>query len=243
MKRRTRFLFQLILLISLASPTLCLSETRGIRNVRESGDTPFLYKDYHALVVGASEYEKWPGLPNAVKDAEEVASGLREFGFEVTLLLNPDSLQLMNALSRLAYHIGKEENRALLFYFAGHGETIQLADGTELGYIVPKDCPLKTQDPMGFNRRAISMKDMEVFALMVRSKHFLMIFDSCFSGSIFNLVRSAPRDIAEKSALPVRQFITRTAPRPAVVCRRKSLPVGPVRCESAFNVPDDEFVP
>jgi hypothetical protein len=44
--------------------------------------------------------------------------------------------------------------------------------------------------------------------LKVKSKHFIMLFDSCFSGSLFNVVRAAPVDISEKSALPVRQFIT-----------------------------------
>jgi len=44
--------------------------------------------------------------------------------------------------------------------------------------------------------------------LKVKSKHFIMLFDSCFSGSLFSVVRAAPVDISEKSALPVRQFIT-----------------------------------
>ena len=42
----------------------------------------------------------------------------------------------------------------------------------------------------------------------MRSKHVLMLFDSCFSGAIFALVRAVPHDITEKSALPVRQYIT-----------------------------------
>ncbi len=208
MRRLLIILLPVILLFSFIFPSDSNSSARGIRVVTKTGDNLFLYKDYHALVVGVSDYEKWPDLPNAVKDAQEVASVLSELGFGVTLLTDPDSLELNNALRRFAHETGNEENRALLFYFAGHGETIQLADGTELGHIIPKDCPLKAQDPMDFNRRAISMKDMEVLALMVKSRHLLMMFDSCFSGSIFNLVRSAPRDIVEKSALPVRQFIT-----------------------------------
>ena len=112
------------------------------------------------------------------------------------------SEQLRKALGDIAYEKGSEENRALLFYFAGHGDTLDLADGTQLGYIVPSDCPLKNIDPMGFDRKAISMKDVEVLALKVKSKHFIMLFDSCFSGSLFSVVRAAPVDISEKSALP-----------------------------------------
>jgi uncharacterized caspase-like protein len=160
------------------------------------------------LVVGISNYEKWPDLPNAVKDAREVATNLEQLGFEVKLVLNPSSREMKSALTEVVYGIGNQKNRALLIYFAGHGETLELADGTELGYIIPSDCPLKMKDPMGFDDKAISMKEMEILALKVKSKHLLMVFDSCFSGSIFNLVRAAPVDISEKSAMPVRQFIT-----------------------------------
>lgn len=43
----------------------------------------------------------------------------------------------------------------------------------------------------------------------IRSKHVLMAFDSCFSGAIFQMVRSKPSlYIQEKVTYPVRQFIT-----------------------------------
>lgn len=181
---------------------------RGISVTAGNAQNLYLYKDYYALVVGISDYQQWPDLPSAGNDAREVAAKLKEFGFEVKLVLNPSAEQLRKALGDIVYEKGDEKNRALLFYFAGHGETLELADGTQLGYIVPGDCPLKNIDPMGFDSKAISMKDVEVLALKVKSKHFIMLFDSCFSGSLFNVVRAAPVDISEKSAQPVRQFIT-----------------------------------
>lgn len=196
------------LIISVFFTVNLLAKQRGIRITATSGESLYLYKDYHALVVGVSEYEKWPDLPNAVKDAREVASILKGLDFKVKLVLNPVSRQLNDMLRDMAFFLGSEKNRALLFYFAGHGETLELADETELGYIIPSDCPLKREDPIGFDNKAISMKDIEVLALKVKSKHFLMMFDSCFSGSLFNLVRAAPADITEKSIRPVRQFIT-----------------------------------
>jgi hypothetical protein len=203
---KIQLLSALILLLILSSRSS--SVTRGVNVTDQKGQSVYLYKDYYALVVGISDYESWPDLPNAANDAREVASGLKELGFETRLILDPTTSQLKKAFSDLVYTMGKEENRALLFYFAGHGETLELADGTALGYIVPRDCPLKNEDPIGFDSKAISMKDMEILALKVRSKHFIMLFDSCFSGSLFNIVRAAPVAISEKSALPVRQFIT-----------------------------------
>jgi len=200
------FLFSLLIL---AVPFSSFSTTmRGISVTAGNAQNLYLYKDYFALVVGVSNYEQWPDLPSAGKDAKEVAAKLKEIGFEVKLVVDPSAEQLRQALSDMVYEKGGENNRALLFYFAGHGETLELADATQLGYIVPGDCPLKKSDPMGFDSKAISMKDIEVLALKVKSKHFIMLFDSCFSGSLFNVVRAAPVDISEKSALPVRQFIT-----------------------------------
>ena len=108
----------LLLLFLISSPLL--ATTRGIRIVAKSGQRLYLYKDYQALVVGVSDYETWPDLPNATKDAKEVASAMRGLGFTVKTLLDPTSRQLKTAFSDIAFGIGRERNRALLFYFAGH---------------------------------------------------------------------------------------------------------------------------
>jgi hypothetical protein len=77
-----------------------------------------------------------------------------------------------------------------------------------MGYIIPRDCPLLERDPLGSATHAISMRDIESASMRIRSKHVLMLFDSCFSGSLFALARAVPEDITEKSTLPVRQYIT-----------------------------------
>jgi hypothetical protein len=202
------FLITLLLLVFVGTPSHLSAATRGIKVVAQDGHPLYLYKDYHAVVIAVSDYDHWPKLPNAVRDAEEVAGKLKELGFQVKLVANPDSQQLKSTLSEIARRLGTEKNRALLLYYAGHGETTTLADGTELGYVIPKDCPLQNLDPLGFDSKAVSMKEIEMLALRVKSKHMLALFDSCFSGSLFALSRAAPADISEKSAKPVRQFIT-----------------------------------
>ena len=202
------YLTTLLLIAFLSAAPYLLAATRGIQVIPRKGQPMYLYKDYHALVVGVSDYEYWPDLPGAVRDAREVASSLKEIGFKVKLLLNSTSSQLRKAFNDLTYKVGREPDRAILFYFAGHGQTETLANQMKLGYIVPKDCPLLISNPAGFVDKAISMKVIEAYALRINSKHVLMAFDSCFSGSVFASVRSAPADISEKSAKPVRQFIT-----------------------------------
>ena len=189
--------------------TCLFSQERGFKVVVKTNEgSPLeLYKQYRALIIGVSDYLYWPRLPNAVKDAREVASVLKEIGFITKILEDPNSEEIKDALDNLVFREG-EAGDGVLIYFAGHGETMKLADGTELGYIIPKDCPLRIKDPIGFTRKAMSMEDIQTYSLQLNSKHLLAVFDSCFSGSIFALGRGAPADITHKTALPVRQYIT-----------------------------------
>ncbi len=99
-----------------ALPTVTVPGKRGISISVKSGESIYVYKDYYTLVVGISDYEKWPDLPNAVKDAQEVSLTLKRLGFNVKMVLNPTSQELRNALSDLTYEYGRTETRAILFY-------------------------------------------------------------------------------------------------------------------------------
>ena len=173
-----------------------------------SGEQIKLYDDYAALVIGVGDYEYWPKLPGAVDDAQDVAHSLRKMGFKIELVKNPTSSQLDDLLGKLPYNLGRKKERGLFIYFAGHGATETLADQSKLGYVIPKDCPLPEEDPAGFAAKGISLERFETLAKRVKSRHVLMAFDSCFSGSIFALGRDAPKHITRMIARPVRQFIT-----------------------------------
>jgi uncharacterized caspase-like protein len=184
---------------------------QGVRIKVETGQEIDLYDESHALVIGVGKYtEGWRELPGAERDAEVVSAVLRKQGFQVTVALNPTATQLNDALSAFISDHGLQERNRLLIYFAGHGHTEALADGRELGYVVPADAPLPERNPRLFSRRAISMDEIEAKALRIRSKHALFIFDSCFSGSIFEVraERNVPPEIESKIAAPVRLFIT-----------------------------------
>ncbi len=169
-----------------------------------------LYSGYYALVVACADYRNgWPKLRNPVRDGEEVAGVFRHMGWTVETLENPTGAKLRRALNEFIAGPGKDPEKGLLIFFSGHGQTLEQADGTKLGYIVPVDAPLPYDDEVGFMDRAYSMRQFETVANRCRSKHVLMVFDSCFSGAIFTLTKAAPSPyIEEKVAWPVRQFIT-----------------------------------
>ena len=100
MRKLFRFLLSSSLItFFLIFPTLSFSATRGIRITAKEGQSLYLYKDYYALVVGISDYERWPKLPNAVNDAKEVAAKLKEMGFKGRLSLYPTSREMKTVLS------------------------------------------------------------------------------------------------------------------------------------------------
>jgi len=169
-----------------------------------------LYSGYHALVVGCADYRSgWPKLPNPVQDAREVAAMLKGFGWYVEKLENPDGRTFRQTLNKLVADPGRKKDIAILFWYSGHGHTLTEADETKLGYLVPVDAPDPDKDLSGFMNSAISMRMIETVSKQIQSKHVLMVFDSCFSGAIFQMVRAKPSPyIQEKVAWPVRQFIT-----------------------------------
>jgi len=206
MKKRVPLL--LILLLSVYTFYIS-SQQQGFNIVIKTSDGSAheLYKKYRALVIGVDDYFHWPQLPNTVKNAREVYSVLRERGFITKILENPTSKEIKEELKKIIFQESNSED-GVLIYFAGHGETMKLADGTELGYIIPRDCPLQSKDPISFREKAISMEDIQTFSLQLKAKHLLAVFDCCFSDSIFALGKAAPLSITNNTLRPVRQYIT-----------------------------------
>lgn len=178
--------------------------------IKDRGGAPVaLYAESHALIIGISGYTGgWPNLPGVKRDVKEVESALRRHGFSTTVVMDPDRDGLDKAFRGFINRHGQKADNRLLFYFAGHGHTLTLAYGGEMGYLVPKEAPDPNRDQAGFLDAAMSMQAIEVYARNIQSKHALFVFDSCFSGGIFDAARAIPEVIAEKTGRAVRQFIT-----------------------------------
>ena len=110
MKKITLFASLFTLMITLIIPLHLSATTRGFYNVvLKQGQSIYLYKDYHAIVVGISDYEWWPELPNAVNDAKEVADRLKKMGFQVKLVLNPISAKYERLDSAGTWRTGRRQ--------------------------------------------------------------------------------------------------------------------------------------
>ena len=206
--------FALLLTLFAPAPLRAQLTPSGILEVwlkaRESVDAPAsekvtLYSKSKALVIGNDAYDgrSWPTLSNGVRDAEEVAKGLAAQGFEVTLKKNLKSDDLDHELKSFFIYQGADQDSRLLIWFAGHGNTI---DGE--AYIVPVDAPSPKAEAR-FRDKAISLRRFGEYMREARARHVLAVFDSCFSGSVFNVARSLPPPaITLATTQPVREFIS-----------------------------------
>ncbi len=180
-----------------------------IRITNQAGESVILYEQSHALIIWVSKYQhsSWSSLEAVPKGARLLEEALRQRGFNVVVAANPTSQKLRDVVNNFIGEHGYDKNNRLVIFFAGHGWTIDKTDG----YIVPADTPDPIIDEQGFFRQAISMEDVMAWAKRIKTNHALFLFDSCFSGTLFE-TKSRPDHndayIRTVMAKPVRQFLT-----------------------------------
>jgi tetratricopeptide (TPR) repeat protein len=123
-----------------------------------------------ALVIGNSAYEKVPALENPQKDAEAVATSLRNIGFAtVTLAANASREKLISGLRAFADEADKADWAVV--YYAGHGIEVNGQN-----YLIPIDAVLKTDRDIQFE--AIPL-DQVMASIDGAKKLKLVILDAC----------------------------------------------------------------
>lgn len=168
--------FFILLLILFASSVNAAQRGIQVTVKSSSGKNIDLYKNSYALVVGIGDYsEGWDPLPGALKDVEEVAHALEKNGFTVKLKKNLTRTSFLGAFSEFVELYGRDEMNRLLFYFAGHGHTREMATGEMLGYLVMVDSPRPEKNPVGFTLSSIDMHSLVTQAKMVRARHVLFM--------------------------------------------------------------------
>ena len=215
MKTSLIFLFVIILCgatIFISTTDLRSQTSRGMKiSVRtNAGEHIELYNASYALVIGNGNYTNgWDPLPGALQDVKEVAEALKTHDFNVTLKTDLTADEFEDAFLKFVLEHGADENNRLLFYYAGHGYTLPLANAQERGYLVMVDAPEPDIDKLGFVRESVNMETLVGESKAILARHVLFLFDCCFSGTILNARdRVRPESISDNIRHPVRQFIT-----------------------------------
>lgn len=181
----------------------------------------------YALVIGNSKYHNkktWREIPGAARDAEAVAKALSDIHkFEVETRSDLSGFAMQKAVLNFLKLKGVDPNARLLIWFAGHGTTIKDVHGNEQGFLVPVDAPESEESP------DLELKSLRVelirdwIAQYVAANHVMVVFDSCFAGSVFEArrTRSGPFKAVKASPPerwknPVRHFIAAGTARQTV---------------------------
>ncbi|HZY82416.1 MAG TPA: caspase family protein [Cyclobacteriaceae bacterium] len=129
-----------------------------------------------ALVIGNSKYSKEVGmLPNPVNDATDMASQLKNSGFEVQLITDATYAQMREAVKQFYDKLsaGPKDQVVGLFYYAGHGLQYQNEN-----YLVPVDAAVQYEDDIA--RLCLPVQRV-VLSNMQRanSRMNIIILDAC----------------------------------------------------------------
>ena len=181
-----------------------------------------VYANSHALLVGVNRYPGMPGkdLAYALNDVRDMADLLvKSYGFapKNVRILTDSSATLTGIRSALAEladvrKVGPEDR--VLVYFSGHGQTVKLPGGGDMGFLIPHDAKVDLND---FNNAGpylstcLPMETIWGFLGPSPAKHVLVVADACYSGLLTNARgREAigEHTLSQLSATRARQVMT-----------------------------------
>ena len=140
-----------------------------------------IYDQSWAVIIGIDKYQNATNLDYAVEDAEamkELLIGKFDYPDEnVKMLVNQEAnkVNIIKVISDISLSAG--ENDRVLVFFAGHGETMDLPDGGEMGFLFPVD-----GNQENLYASAIPMNDLKDWSNISNAKHMLFLVDACYGG-------------------------------------------------------------
>ena len=176
-------LFGLVILILSFAAFGEIAPKRGLnwQGPAKSISTPYIQGKYHAIIIGNTTYQDedgvWRSLETPTNDADALADVLsNDYGFSnVAVLKDVGRRDILLAFNDLSKRV--EPNDSVLVYYAGHGH---LDERTKRGYWIPVDA--KGKDDSTYIRNSTIRDELNIIS--ERTKHTLLISDSCFSGAL-----------------------------------------------------------
>ncbi|MEW6495479.1 MAG: diguanylate cyclase, partial [Cyanobacteriota bacterium] len=162
--------------------------------------------DRHALVVGIPTYEcrYFPPVMQAPRSAEKVAKILENEGkFQVERLpkkpdvdeMSGDGVTYEQLNEALGSFLQKANNKNALIYFIGHGFTLQRKlglDEKKEGFLATSDCQVTYENERLITQeKGFPLSDFNELIKKYSFNSLIVIFDSCYSGLLFESIKSA----------------------------------------------------
>jgi len=187
----------------------------------------------HALLIGQSQYTRgWDELASVRHDLQTLKAGLTPSFETVETVQDPTVSQLRDRMREFVLGKWNMPDERLFIYYAGHGFTdFNQATRENNGYVTGSDTPRYDQNPGKAIENAVPFTDIDAWNRQTRARHVLMVFDSCFSATLFQTMGSQedPRrkdldDLRRMLGQPVRYYI--------ISCRKEEM----VTADSTFAI-------
>lgn len=134
-----------------------------------------------ALVVGNSAYAHFEPLPNAARDARDIAAALEARGFEVTLLRDTAHPDFLTTLETFALRAAGAD--VALFYFSGHGFQV---NGTN--YLAPVNATITRLDQI--DTQTLRLDDV-IARISAPGRRSIILLDACRNDPLPSILRGA----------------------------------------------------
>ena len=201
----------LILSLILSFSSVAEAQTSNSFNADNLHFLADIYRDSWALIIGINNYKHMPKLNYAVNDAisikEMLMSSYDYKESNIKLILDDEATKdnILEGFHELLQS-AKEKDRVLIFY-AGHGETMPMPSGGDMGYLLPVD-----GDPEKLFVTSLPMNRLYDIAQLSYAKHILYLVDACYGGLALSATRglkkSVPNYLSKITREKGRQIIT-----------------------------------
>lgn len=219
----------IIIIILALSVTLAFAQAqeRGMKRpskLAEEITDEYIYRKGWVLAVGINDYKGLPSqyqLNYAVADVEKFTELLQnKFGFDknnIIILKNDQATKknIMEKIYSLADHKTIAEDDCMVFFFSGHGQTVPLPRGGEMGFLVPSDAKVDlSAEPnlAEYQQTCIAMSELHEASKTIPARHRLFIIDACYSGLVLSNQRGlgarVPGYLKKVLKTPTQEMIT-----------------------------------
>ena len=147
----------------------------------------------YAVFIAIDRYKEWPPLKNAVPDAERMRTVLEKRYYIDQVFTLYDEAATKEAVMKLFENLTNElrPEDSLFVFYAGHGVMDPL---TRIGSWILQDGGTNRYEQKGW------LDNPKIRSLLstIRSRHVLLVSDSCFSGDILNIERGSQIEITDE---------------------------------------------
>ena len=153
-------------------------------------------KTKRALIIGVGDYEQLPDLHKTIGDATGYSEAFEgQLGFEVTRLIDPGTIEFLEALDGFLQSI--EPGDEVAFIFSGHG----WSDGAD-NFLALRDAPLESSE-FALRRQTVSLSNDVLAEIKARRPGLLFaIIDACRDNPFDTGTRSVTRGLSRLEIVP-----------------------------------------